>query len=445
MRPQRYLLPLISLLVAQTSFARYEVHEWGTFTSLIGSNGLTQHGMYHEDEALPDFVHGFGAIQSFGSLPTPPPQNCVSFKICPDFLRNNIVSQKMETPVIYFYSDQEREVRVNVRFPQGIVTETFPAPIRTSPTPETMVKMENGETTFAVHVTTKTDGNTGIQLPNNLMNGISYVPPIPYADPNNIYSHARNVNSNIIYSGREQEKFIFYRGLGRFQPRLQITSLGEQIQIMTPPGAEPLGAFLIYSDGSEHRAVNLGKLNPAQVSVISEHVIRALKGQKSDYPVLTQEGGQIRRALHESLMHAGLYVDEANAMLNTWENGYLRTPGLRLLYILPRQEVDQILPLFITPAPESLARVFIGRIEILLQHDEVQVLRQIRILKDQFSVQSLGRMAEPILRRVYEVYLAQTQESNQKPNPDMVRVFEGLIEKAVTQNEQSLSSNSGIN
>ena len=44
---------------------RLVVHEWGTFTSLVGSNGQAQNGMYHEDEALPDFVklaEAFGAV-----------------------------------------------------------------------------------------------------------------------------------------------------------------------------------------------------------------------------------------------------------------------------------------------------------------------------------------------------------------------------------------------
>jgi hypothetical protein len=34
--------------------------------------------------------------------------------------------QRMETPVIYFYSGQSRTVDVSVRFPRGEVTEWFP-------------------------------------------------------------------------------------------------------------------------------------------------------------------------------------------------------------------------------------------------------------------------------------------------------------------------------
>ena len=33
------------------------VHEWGTFLSMNGSDGLALDGMYHEEHALPAFVH----------------------------------------------------------------------------------------------------------------------------------------------------------------------------------------------------------------------------------------------------------------------------------------------------------------------------------------------------------------------------------------------------
>ncbi len=33
------------------------VHEWGTFLAMQGSDGVTLDGMYHEEHALPDFVH----------------------------------------------------------------------------------------------------------------------------------------------------------------------------------------------------------------------------------------------------------------------------------------------------------------------------------------------------------------------------------------------------
>src|SRR3954452_11450597 len=33
------------------------VHEWGTFLQMNGSDGVSLDGMYHEEHALPSFVH----------------------------------------------------------------------------------------------------------------------------------------------------------------------------------------------------------------------------------------------------------------------------------------------------------------------------------------------------------------------------------------------------
>jgi hypothetical protein len=142
---KRKILTLINLLLVTTKvFAGYTAHEWGTFTSLVGSNGITVNGMYHEDEILPEFVHGFGETQTIAQpLPRPEPTRTTHpdptrprpcrGKACFDdaFYEQNSITQKMETPVIYFYGDAQSEVEVNVKFPDGLITETFPAPVMT--------------------------------------------------------------------------------------------------------------------------------------------------------------------------------------------------------------------------------------------------------------------------------------------------------------------------
>jgi hypothetical protein len=69
-----------------------------------GSDGVTLDGMYHEEHALPGFVHARSKDQ----------------------LRVPAVSVKGETPVIYFYSDVARDVKVRVRFPRGLWTQWYP-------------------------------------------------------------------------------------------------------------------------------------------------------------------------------------------------------------------------------------------------------------------------------------------------------------------------------
>src|SRR5258707_10309085 len=80
------------------------VHEWGTFVSMEGSDGLALEGMHHDEEDLPAFVHSRGRDQ----------------------LRLHATTSKMETPVLYFYAQHPQYLTVKVDFPDGIITQWFP-------------------------------------------------------------------------------------------------------------------------------------------------------------------------------------------------------------------------------------------------------------------------------------------------------------------------------
>jgi hypothetical protein len=84
---------------------RLIVHEWGTFLSTQGSDGVSLGGMVDSEELLPLFVRQ----RSLGGRP------------------RFTIDQKMETPVTYFYVDQPRTVQVRVGMPQGILTHWYPA------------------------------------------------------------------------------------------------------------------------------------------------------------------------------------------------------------------------------------------------------------------------------------------------------------------------------
>ena len=87
------------------------VHEWGTYTSVQGSNGATLDGMQHEEEALPAFVAQRAATSNHEK----------GFEALPE-----AVNQKLETPVLYFYTASPMIVRATVDFPGGIISQWFP-------------------------------------------------------------------------------------------------------------------------------------------------------------------------------------------------------------------------------------------------------------------------------------------------------------------------------
>lgn len=371
--------PVIALVALSQNTLAYDAHEWGTFTSLMGSDGKTQHGMYHEDEVLPDFVHGFGEIQRTEPQPVRPRPPCRG-KGCfnDEFFDNNVVTQKMETPVIYFYSDRDQKVEVNVRFPRGIFTDSFPAPVRSWPTSRNIHNLFNGSATFNVE----------------LRPSLGLNPPAVPAG--NIYGHARNVESTPLISGNEVEKFIFYRGLGQFEPRgISITSQQGNLSYHVAKSVHVQAGFLVDVDAlGNTRFINVGAIGTR----LSAEELAAFRTHGVD------ESEQARLEIVTALQVAGLRADEAHAMLDTWQHGYLKVPGLRFLYILSRAEADAILPLTFSPAPEHLERVFVGRIEILLDTDEDQILQTILAQRENFSIATLGRFAEPILRRVSQRY-----------------------------------------
>jgi len=77
-----------------------------------------------------------------------------------------------------------------------------------------------------------------------------------------------------------------------------------------------------------------------------------------------------RGHLTAALTESGLTLDESVAMVDTWAVSYFHTPGLRVLYVLPRAWTDELLPLTLSFEPTRVVRTLVGRIEVTT-HDEL--------------------------------------------------------------------------
>ncbi len=88
--------------------ARLIVHEWGTFTSFSGSNGIPVN-IQPDNSSLPAFVHHHGND----------PLHKARLMIASGTI-------SMETPVLYFYTDRQLQASVRVDFPKGWITEWYP-------------------------------------------------------------------------------------------------------------------------------------------------------------------------------------------------------------------------------------------------------------------------------------------------------------------------------
>src|SRR5260370_3331997 len=88
-------------------------HEWGTFTSIAGSDGqAVEWSPLTGPTDLPGFVEHF---------------RNTGFKLG---LRGTV---RMETPVLYFYDSREDTVSVKVSFAKGVITYGYPHASRVEP------------------------------------------------------------------------------------------------------------------------------------------------------------------------------------------------------------------------------------------------------------------------------------------------------------------------
>jgi len=352
-------------------------HEWGTYTSFSGSDGIHLEFRTQAGEDLPGFVYNRArqAAESRSGTAT--------------YGKSNIQSMvRMETPVIYFYTGKDRKVDVSVDFPNGLITEFFP------PVSEMAPPYADGETVPSLsHVDWK---NLWV-LPASTNQGLES--KIPAAKDGSHYGYARETDAAIVrftdnHFGDKYEKFLFYRGVGNFQVPVKINALGQgRFRVRTE--GEPCGkAFLVEVKNRELRF--------AWTELRLAEEIVALPEKESTYE-------QLGEALVQVLRAQGLYEREARAMIRTWQASWFGEEGTRLFYVLPSSTVDLLLPLQINPAPDILKRVFVGRMEILTpeKEREIQALVEKRrageitehVLKERLAT-SFGRFGEAALRQV---------------------------------------------
>ncbi len=345
---QKFLLIIVLLPASILSQSKdFEVHEWGTFTSIAGKNGQPQVWRpLNGASDLPSFVYKIPSAQS----------NC---KIC------TWAQVRMETPVLYFYSDHEIAVNVNVDFPSGKITEWFPK-----------AKV----------------GNTSISWSNVLLNPKSEICYEQEAKESHYYPARETDAIPLAVQGEkkiEYEKFLFYRGVGNFDLPLAAELKDKRVRINTAVPAQ-LGTIFLFENQQGKIGFQAIKLSSAETVV--------------ERQPLTQSIEVVLSELEKSLLAQGLYPREAQAMLKTWLDSWFEE-GLRIFYLTPSSDTEKFLPLTITPKPTKTVRVLVGRMEILTPEfvHKIQGLAS-RILDDpnaEKEIRRQGRFADGIIQEMW--------------------------------------------
>jgi hypothetical protein len=197
------------------------------------------------------------------------------------------------------------------------------------------------------------------------------------------YYMARATDATPVQYGLQKEKFLFYRGVGQFAPPIaaKVDADGKAVVWSSRDGA--IGDVILF----ENRA-----------GAIAYSVAKSANGRLTlDRPSLDDESTAPQRELVAMLVANGLYRKEAEAMVATWSDSWFEE-GVRLFYIVPRPTVDAILPLQITPAPADIARVFVGRMELVTASTRREVKRAL-VANDRAVLQKYGRFLYPIAER----------------------------------------------
>ncbi len=419
----------------------FVVHEWGTFTTFSGSNGVHLEFRPLLDQDLPGFVMN-RATQSGYFNP---------------FVKGRIVSRvRMETPVTYFYTDRERTVRASVEFPQGMLTEFYPPVVSQSPPfnsqlanglgePIGNAKLDWGEVHLIPVASLRpqvSDPQTAewlwkrlapLALPGSAAWESGNEPALA-----NHYYRARLTDSALVHvrhvapktkpvapnpdplsvvsrppTGDFIEKFLFYRGVGKFEAPLVIEWTAEGAMTATNRTMSPLKSLILLDVRGE--------------SIRSASLPDLAGGQSAPIPTELKDISieELRQQMTQHLIAAGLYEKEAVAMVNTWDDSWFQEQGQRCFYLVPEDLTNTVIPLKIEPAPDQMCRVMVGRLEIMSPTEEKRLTEVVKASATERARQyaeraktespepvnlpmpqellNLGRLAEPALVRVRQL------------------------------------------
>lgn len=378
------------------------VHEWGTFTSFAGSDGVNLEFRPLVDSDLPAFVLSPRGLNQFTK-------------------RSLLTRQRMETPVTYFYSDIERDVNVSVAFRHGRLTEFYPPPLA-----HTSKLAADGKTIAEervdwgkVHVIPERLLTTRVLNPEvaDRVNRHVSMGLVPWLDETNPYYQARYTDSALLFVHRRPgegqfpmsandfrgdhfEKFLFYRGAGEIDLPLKAIAIDDNRVHLKNLSKETIrGGLVVHFDGSNLRFVPVRPLPPGETADAT-----------LPHPQTAAQADQfaaLDRQFITQLTAEGLYEKEARSMVNTWRHSWYREIGLRVFFFVPQSQTDEILPLTVEPRPNQVVRVLVARTELMTPREEQDILTLLdRSRTDTAAFKELvkqlaprGRLAEAALKR----------------------------------------------
>jgi hypothetical protein len=288
------------------------------------------------------------------------------------------VTMRLETPVIYFHlppgQTEVLKVDVRVRFRGGWLTEYYPNAKVDAP------GVDEGRFQFG-QITPGTIGS--LEWLGLTVGGSAELPETD----SHVWLAPRQVEAAPVQgSDGDGEQYLFYRGVGHLDSPLRVSrdESGDTLKITEQfqqkffdrlvRRDDPLETTLWLAHIREDGAVAWRSLGTRELSLEPDRLLTTTPATFDESDYSRKNLDTLHENMHRALVADGLFADEASALLSTWEQGYFKSAGLRLFFLLPQEWTDVVLPLDIS-VPADVTRTMVGRVEIITPEQRERLSR----------------------------------------------------------------------
>ncbi len=349
--------------VRHSASDRVKMHEWGTFTCLQDETGRSLRGINTDDEPVPRFVHQLADRLLLNPTDVAP----VYFKGVPGLHPD--VLMRLETPVMYFYPPRggtlPMKLDVQVDFRGGWLSEYYPDAKVHAPG---FWKWSRGFGKIKPDIKGSLIWKD-LTLTDDLTAG-------PKTDERVWLAPREVASASVVTPKGQEERYLFYRGVGNLTAPLRISRVTQkgkegaslQIRSQLDPklglgDAMPIKSLWLVHV-REDGQVAYRTLDPVTVTSDSQRVLTTTPASFNKAQYAPDNLERLRDDMRKALIADGLFTDEADAMLNTWELAYFKSEGMRVFFLLPQTWTDAVLPVTLSQ-PADISRTMVGRIELI--------------------------------------------------------------------------------
>ena len=303
------------------------VHEWGVWR-VHNDVELANADMRAIWDGLPKFVYGQ-----------------VSGRNLPRHWQN---LEPVDRPVLFFHTPAALALEVRIDFPSGLPAVWWPGTTEPAVRDGRIVGRQREDAPFR-HL----QWNLNVKQAPPTRRGRELV--LERIDDKHWVTTLRKVKADDVFAqvgesrfGCERERFLYYDGL---LPRGDWVTLSfdkERIRLSSKAKHPLFDVTMIdRRTTGKARVARLAKLDAGTNE-------KELEFKEIDRAALAKEGPD---TLLRQLEDAGLFKDEAGALVDLWRTELFESAGLTLFYRLPQEEFERLLPLTLKPRAEKLVRV----------------------------------------------------------------------------------------